>query len=80
MGNYTRMMTLGIADEHYEHAALVTRARDLAAELPTEYRDTVERLCDAFIDLRVRYEEEVAECAEQASIVARLADRLETAR
>lgn len=72
MGNYTRLLTLGIADEHYEQAALVTRARDLAAELPTDYRDTVERLCDAFVDLRVRYEEEVAEGLEQARIVARL--------
>lgn len=82
MGNYTRLLAElpELVDEHYEHATLVVRVRDIAAELPTQYRDVVERLCDAFVDLRTRYEDEVIDGMEQAKIVARLGDRLERLR
>lgn len=67
----------GLIDEHYEHAVLVVKARRVAAELPSQYRDVVERLCDAFVDIRTRYEDEVVEGMEQARIVARLGERLD---
>ena len=81
MGTYERLVTdlPELVDEHYQQAALVVRARDVAAELPDHYRCVVENLCNAFVDLRTRYEDEVVDGMEQARIVASLSARLEAA-
>lgn len=80
MGNFTRLLLNDapeLVDEHYDHAALLVRVREIASVLPDVHRTPIEKFCDAFVDLRTRYEDEVVEGVCQADIVGRLSRRVD---